>query len=92
MGATMTHKMKSIVQQIATAVDQVNTAAVLRMHPTKATSNKFPVSRPGNGFLIQAGGRLLFLFKGQGSRLQEICTLTGTSVKIEFTERHPIIT
>ena len=27
----------------------------------KATPNKFPVSRPGNGFLIQAGGWLLLL-------------------------------
>ena len=31
------------------------------------------------------------LFKRQGSRLQEICTLTGTSVKIEFTERQPVV-
>ena len=52
----------------------------------KATPNKFPVSSPGNGFLIQAGERLLLLIclcdKVQGCR---------SSVKIEFTERHPII-
>ena len=27
----------------------------------KATPNKFPVSRPGNGLLMQVGGRLLLL-------------------------------
>ena len=28
----------------------------------RATPNRFPVSRPGNGLLMQAGGRLLLLF------------------------------
>jgi len=32
----------------------------------KATPNKFPVSRPGNGLLMQAGGRLLLLFVAAG--------------------------
>ena len=36
----------------------------------KATPNKFPVSRPGNGFLTQAGGRLFYI----KPRLQDICT------------------
>ena len=34
---------------------------------------------------------IINLFKRQVSRLQETCTLTGTSVKRELTERHPII-
>ena len=34
MGATMTYKMKSILQQISAAVNQGNKAAILRMHPT----------------------------------------------------------
>ena len=48
----------------------------------KATPNKFPVSCPGNGFLMQAGVIIINLLKRQGSRLQDIYTLTGTSVAI----------
>ena len=50
---------------------------------------------PSWEWLPHTGGQavnIINLFKRQGSRLQEICTLTGSSVKIDFTETHPIVT
>ena len=48
---------------------------------------------------MRAGGNFYYFFKQKGSRLQEICTLTGTGTSVdahttcnnEFTERHPVV-
>ena len=65
----------------------------------KATPNKFPVSRPGNGFLIRTSGQQ-FLFL-QATRLKVAENLhfnryfsevyTHTTCNNEFTERHPVV-